>query len=349
METVPPYGRTTTQVVQTRPAGFIKRISWSAVFAGVLLAMVIQIMFSLLGVGIGLSTLDFAEEGNPARGLGLGSGIWYGLTLLIALAAGGWVAGRLSSAPRSFDGIIHGLLTWALTTILTLYFITSTIGGLIGGVSRFLGNTLSTVGNVAGAGIAQAAPQLGDAIQKEAREQGIDVTSLRSEVEQVLRQTGDPNLNPERLENKAEQAGEQAKAAGEQAASNPQGADDQVGGLFNRLFKQGQSTVAQVDREDAVNVVMKRTGKSRAEAEQTVDGWINTYNQARVKFEQTKDKAAVQVRQGADKAADTASTAAIMTFFGLLIGAVAAGFGAKKGAESKDDVTYGDRSIRETV
>lgn len=340
----------TTTIYADRPAGqfgFMKRISWSAVFAGVLIAMIVQIMFSLLGIGIGLGTLDFAEEKNPAAGLGLGSGIWYGLTLLIALFAGGWVAGRLASAPRSFDGIIHGLLTWSLVTLLTFYFISSTIGRVIGGVSRFVGGTLSTVGSVAGAGLSQAAPEVGDAIQREAREQGLDLDNLRSEVRSILRQTGDPNLNPNRLENKAKQAGQEAKDAAGDAASNPQGADDEANGLFDRLFKQGQSTINSVDREDAVNVVMKRTGKSRAEAEQTVDGWITTYNQARVKIEQTKTQVTANVREGADKAAGAASTAAIMTFFGLLIGAGAASFGAKMGTDSKDDYNRYDRPVGE--
>ena len=60
-----------------------------------------------------------------------------------------------------------------------------------------------------------------------------------------------------------------------------------------------------------MNVVMKRTGKSRAEAEQTVDGWIKTYQQASVKFEQAKKDAEVKARQVADDTASAASKAAI--------------------------------------
>lgn len=347
METTPPYGRTT--VTQTRYGNPLKRISWSAVFAGVLIAMIVQVALSLLGIGVGLSALDFAEERNPAAGLGIGSGIWYALTLLIALFAGGWVAGRLSSAPRSFDAIIHGLLTWSLVTLLTFYFLTSTLGRIIGGVSRFIGGTLTTVGTVAGSGLAAAAPKIGDEIQQQLDEQGIDLSNLRAEVNQVLRQTGDPNLQPEALERRAEGAADQARAAGGRAADNPQAADDVAGNLFKNLFRQGQATVSQVDRDDAVNVVMKRTGKSRAEAEQTVDNWINSYNQARAQVQQKTQEVKQQARETADDAADAASTAAIMTFFGLLVGAGASGFGAKKGADSKDDYNALDRPVRETV
>ncbi|QKZ14029.1 YrzE family protein [Spirosoma sp. KUDC1026] len=326
---------------------FIKRISWSAVFAGVLVAIVSQMLLTLLGLGIGLSTIDPVTEKNPAAGLGAGSAIWYIISSLLSLFIGGWIAGRLASAPRLFDGIIHGVLTWCLATLLTIYFLTTTLGSIIGGASRLLGRLVST----AGSAVAAAAPAVGDAVQGELKENGIDlktldIKDLREEANRLLRQTGDANLNPNALERKANQAEQQAKTAAEQASTSPQAADDIAGGLFDRLFKQGQATVNSVDREDAVNVVMKRTGKSRAESEQIVDNWINTYKQAVVKFEQTKKDAAIQARHAADATAAAASKAAIFGFFGLLIGVIAAGFGAKMGTESKDNANPADRAIR---
>lgn len=330
--------------------GFMKRISWSAVFAGVLIAIVTQMLLSLLGIGIGLGTIDPLEEANPMAGLGTGSAIWYIISSLIGLFIGGWVAGRLASAPRRFDGILHGVLTWCLTTLLTIYFLTTTIGSIIGGASQLVGGIVKT----AGAGIAAAAPGIGNAIDDQLQKNGINLDNmgfddLKREANQILRQTGDPALNPNRLEQKADQAVDQAKNTADRAAKNPQAADDMANGLFNRLFKQGQATVNSVDREDAVNVVMQRTGQSRAQAEQTVDGWIKTYEQARVKFEQAKEEAIVKTKEAADAAASAASKAAIFGFFGLLIGVVAAGFGAKMGTDSKDEFNRLDPPVREAV
>lgn len=327
---------------------FIKRISWSAVFAGVLVAIVTQMLLTLLGIGIGLGTIDPVEEQNPAEGLGIGSAIWYIVSSLLSLFVGGWVAGRLASAPRLFDGVIHGILTWSLMTLLTIYFLTTTIGNIIGGAGRLVGGIARTAGSAA----ASAGPGLGNMVEDQLKANGIDtenlnLDNLKQEINTLLRQTGDPALNPNALEKKAEQAANQAGNTAEQAASNPQGADDIVGSLFSRLFRQGQSTVNQVDREDAVNVVMKRTGKSRAEAEKTVDNWINTYQQARVKFEQTRKEAGIQARHVADDAASAASKAAIFGFFGLVLGAVAAGFGARMGTDSKDDYNKYDRPVQE--
>ncbi|WP_421828880.1 hypothetical protein [Larkinella sp.] len=337
-----------TILYEDRPGrmNFMKRISWSAVFAGVLVAIVTQMLLTLLGLGIGLGTIDSVEERNPTAGLGIGSAIWYIISSLISLFLGGWVAGRLASAPRLFDGVIHGILTWCLVTLLTIYFLTTTIGNLIGGAGRLVGGVVRSAGNVA----ASAAPGLGNMVQNQLKENGIDadnldLSNLKNEVNTILRQTGDPNLNPNALERKADRAAGQAENTAERAASNPQAADDLASGLFNRLFKEGQSTINQVDRDDAVNVVMKRTGKSRAESERIVDNWINTYKQAAAKFEQTKKGAEAKARQIADDTASAASKAAIFGFFGLLIGVVASGYGAKMGTDSKDDHSRYDRPV----
>ena len=340
--------RTTLYENRPAPMDFMKRISWSAVFAGVLVAIVAQMLLTLLGLGIGLSTIDPVTERNPTAGLGTGSAIWYIISSLLSLFLGGWVAGRLASAPRLFDGVIHGVLTWCLVTLLTVYFLTTAIGGIIGGAGKLVGSLVST----AGSAVASAAPSIGNAVQGQLKANGIDMdkldlNDLKDEVDKTLRQTGNPNLNPNTLERKADQAGDQAKTAAGRAASNPQAADDVAGGLFSRLFKQGQSTVNSVDREDAVNVVMKRTGKSRPEAEKTVDNWVNTYHQAAVKFEQTKKEAEIQARHAADDAASAASKAALFGFFGLLIGVAASGYGAKMGTDSKDDYNSLDRPVRE--
>ncbi|RYY08132.1 MAG: hypothetical protein EOO36_24060, partial [Cytophagaceae bacterium] len=54
-----------------------KRISWGAIFAGTVLAIVLQLALSLLGLGIGLGTIDPLTEQNPMAGIGTGAAIWW--------------------------------------------------------------------------------------------------------------------------------------------------------------------------------------------------------------------------------------------------------------------------------
>lgn len=139
-----------------------KKISWASIWAGALIGIVLLILLNLLGLGIGFGSLDIQEEQNPAKGLGAGAGIWYLLSSLIALFTAGWVAGRLAQTRRLFDGALHGILTWCVITLASLYFLTTAIGGIIGGAGRLVGSTLSTVGQVSGKAISAAAPAIGD-------------------------------------------------------------------------------------------------------------------------------------------------------------------------------------------
>ena len=334
---------TTTPVATAGVFSSWKRISWSAVFAGVLVATVTQLVLTLLGIGLGLSTIDPVQERDPTQGLGIGAGIWYIVSSLISTFVGGWVAGRLSSAPRAFDAILHGILTWSLMTLLTFYLLTTALGKVIGGASSLVSGVLGA----AGTGIAAAGPGLADAAQDQLKKQGIDIdmTDLRGEVEQLLRDTGKPGLQPKALERQANRAQAQAGNAAERAAANPQGADETADGVINNFIKRGEGVADQIDREAAINVVMKRSNKNRAETGQIVDNWIKTYNQSRLKFEKAKRDAEVTARHAADDAAKGASTAAILASLGLILGAVVAGLGGRTGAKSK----YGNHEHDEQV
>src|SRR3546814_18266899 len=75
-----PY-RSGEAVVETDAApAALKRISWGAIFAGVVVAMSLQLVLGLLGLGIGLATIDPATEQNPFGRLGTGAGLWWPAT-----------------------------------------------------------------------------------------------------------------------------------------------------------------------------------------------------------------------------------------------------------------------------
>jgi hypothetical protein len=307
--------------------GAIKRISWGAVFAGVVVAMVLQLALSLLGFGIGVGTIDPMEEQNPMSGLGTGALIWWVVTMLLSLFAGGWVAGRLSGMPTTFDSILHGILTWSLFTLLTFYLLTTALGRVISGVGGVIGQTLS----LAGRGIEAAAPQVAGVVQDELEERGITTETLKREARTILQQTGKPELQPENLEREARQAGRTAQEGAGEAAADPQAAGSTFDEVMDQLYGRGQDVASAADREAAVNVIMKRTGKSRAEANEIVDNWANTYEQAKAQYKETRAEVGEKARVVGSDVASAVSRAAIYAFFGLLLGAIAAGIGGKLG------------------
>jgi hypothetical protein len=228
--------------------------------------------------------------------------------------------------PRPTDGMLHGLLTWSVVTLLTFYLLTTAVGRIIGGVTGVAGRALSGVGSA----VSAVAPGAGEAIKGELKEQGIDLNDLKKEARLLLRQTGKAELSPENLERQAKSAGREAKDKAGESAAAPQMADDNLDELIDRLGDQAKGIGNAADRDAAVNVVMKRTGKSRAESEQIVDNWIATAKQAQAKLAEAKVKAEAVAREAGDKAAAALSKAALLAALGLGLGAAAAAFGGRR-------------------
>lgn len=177
---------------EVRAAKMPTRLSWGAIFAGVVIAVAVQLVLGILGTGIGLTMVDPVEGTTPgAAGFGIGAGIYWLITTIVALGAGGYAAARVAGVHDRFDALIHGLVVWGVTLILTLYLLTSAVGGIIGGAFR-------TVGAVAGA----AGSSVGAVAPKVASVAGVDESDVRSEAAAYLSDApSDPaQMTPEKAQ-----------------------------------------------------------------------------------------------------------------------------------------------------
>jgi hypothetical protein len=111
----------------------ISRLSWGAIFAGTVVAFVAQILFTLLGLAIGLTIVEPMTGQAPWEGVGIGAGIWWVVTALISLFLGGWAAGRLSGMPLRQDAMLHGVVVWGLVTFVSVFFAISGVGAVASG------------------------------------------------------------------------------------------------------------------------------------------------------------------------------------------------------------------------
>lgn len=109
------------------PAGW--RLSWGAVFAGVMVALVSHLILNLLGLGIGLAG---TQAGTGLDWFGTGFGVWWAIAGVISAAIGGWFAGRTLGSGDRNDGMIHGLLSWAGATLVVAFLLTTAMGGMLG-------------------------------------------------------------------------------------------------------------------------------------------------------------------------------------------------------------------------
>ncbi len=151
MALIPTYpgGAAVDAVVPDDQRTFMRnRVSWGAVLAGVVAAMVVQLLLNILGIGIGASSLDAANTGdNPtASGFSLTAGIWWTLSGIVASFVGGVVAGRLCGTSDNNTAHWHGFVSWCAATLVIFYLLTSAVGGLIGGTFNALSSTVGAAG-----------------------------------------------------------------------------------------------------------------------------------------------------------------------------------------------------------
>ena len=326
---------TSTSVLASSPTRLnLNRISWGAIFAGLFLALVTYLFLGVLGTAIGAGAVDATGDRNPLSGFGTGAGIWVGVSTLLALAVGAFFAGH--SAPAK--GILHGVLCWAVTTLIAVYAISSFAGGVIGTATRVAGSGIA----LAGQGMAAAAPEIASGVKDQLQKNGVDFdfSDARNQLETLLRQTGKPALSPEALKSEANSAIQDGKATANQAASSQQGAaNNDIGAFFDRLRQKAEPGLNAADKDALINIIVARTGKSRAEAEQMATNFQQSYDQAMVKYNELKAQAEQKAREAADVAAKGVSKAAWagvgMMLLGLLISAAAGFFGRRTALRSE--------------
>src|SRR5215217_6867152 len=132
--------RQSGEYVATCVPPVLRRISWPAVGAGVGVALLIQLMFSihghlhqwLMGVGVGIGTLDPTHIKmltlTDLRGL---PGLCWQSFSLVALLIGSGVASRVAEATYRHEGLLHGLLTWGVVMLCTLCVPTTLLGSIM--------------------------------------------------------------------------------------------------------------------------------------------------------------------------------------------------------------------------
>ena len=147
----------------------IGRSSWSAIFAGTVVALITDITLVLLGAGIGLSSIGASPTAGTLQGVGTGAMMWAAITGIVAMFIGGWVTSRFAGMQRAFDGALHGLVTWGLTSMIMLFMLTTVIGAAVSGGFNVLGGITNTSSQVYSALPPQMRQQVQGAVRQGAQ------------------------------------------------------------------------------------------------------------------------------------------------------------------------------------
>jgi hypothetical protein len=122
------------------------RVRWGPIFAGLVIALVSQLVLSAFGAAIGLTTIAGANAPNAAAGdVGTAVGIWTIISLLISLFLGSWVMARSCGPMNRNTGLLNGAILWATTLALSAWLLTSGVSGLFGIVASNAGEIIDQV------------------------------------------------------------------------------------------------------------------------------------------------------------------------------------------------------------
>ncbi|RVH28341.1 PhnA-like protein [Sinorhizobium meliloti] len=227
----------------------VNKISWGAVFAGVALALAVQFLLNLLGVGIGAAVIDPATADNPNPStFSIAGGLWFVVSGIVAAFAGGYVASRVSGRPSKATGSYHGLISWAVTTLVVLYLLTTSVGTLVGGAFSGLSSIVGGVGKTAATGTTAAAPAVASSvdpmadIERQIRSAtgGNDPAALRDAAVAAMRAvvTGDEATAEEARNRAAEAVARAQNIPVEQARTQVQQYEESYRASFERAKQQ---------------------------------------------------------------------------------------------------------------
>lgn len=126
-------------VVGASPATAGRATDWGAIIGGALAAIAVSIILFTAGSGFGLSTVEPWSFANRApETFAIGAAVWLIVMQWLSAAFGGYLTGRLRAkwiGPRTdevlFRDTAHGLLAWALATVIVAALFTlGTLGAL---------------------------------------------------------------------------------------------------------------------------------------------------------------------------------------------------------------------------
>ena len=290
-----------TFTAHTHPTHGSRSVSWGAIFAGTSAALAVQVLFMLLGAGLGFALYTPLTDANPIADFGKGAVIIQGVSAVFSLWFGGWVAGRFTPVGARATGWLHGFSVWCAATVAGVLFVSAGASWALGDLAKVVGGGLSLAGKPAAAtgGAAEGAK---DAI----KQTGDMLTSFTDEAvgHRPAGSTADMNVRAKR----------------------------EVGLAVARLFTPANQANLGDNRAAVVKALVETGGLSPADAEKTVAAWTTTYDRLKADLAAAKLEAERKAREAADKASEALAIFSLCAFAGFALGALAASCGGSHGA-----------------
>ena len=315
-----------------------KRVSWGSIIAGVVTVLAISILLTTLGASLGLSMLS-PKSDDVVNGADTTVLIGSVVSVIVSLACGGFVAGRLAGA----DGTIHGFLSWASSLLVASVLSFTLAGGIlnmagsaIGSVASATGSVVSGLGSAAGktaGGAVDVGKNIADRLGLDTK---LDAQNIDQQVLVALKKSNIKELQPEFLQSQLEAAAKDLAQSVKDLAVNPGNSDAILDGLNQKLKSRTDAVSKNIDPNNVKKALADNTQLTPEEADAAVNNFmqgrdkvVGEFNQRMADLEKNLNDAKAQyadlkqkAKEKADEAAKVAAKISLWSFIGLLIGAV---------------------------
>jgi hypothetical protein len=239
--------------------------SWPSIIAGAFVAAATTVILVALGSGIGFASISpWPDRGASVTTFAMTTAIWLIVTQWVSAALGGYLAGRLRTRwmgthPHEvfFRDTAHGLITWAVATILVVAV----------GVGTFK-SAAGAAGHVAGAGATAMIAGPGSAaggMSANAAPSGPNAPISPYEIDKLFRTS---NFG---------------------GAALLADARTETAHIAANVFANGSISAA--DRAYLTEQVSARTGASQTDAQARVDNFVASITEAQAKLKTEADSA----------------------------------------------------------
>lgn len=279
-----------------------RHLSWPAIIAGLVTTMALEVLFVMAGAGLGFAVFTPLTDTNPGANFGAGALVVEGVSAVVSLWFGGWVAGRFTPIGVRTTGWLHGFVVWSAATVVAVAVVSTGAGWAFSGLSKVVGGGLSLAGKPVAAAAGKATDSASDALQHSR-------STISSFVDEAVSNNA-PGATP---------------ASGIRARR-------EVGLALGRLFDPSQRANTAENHAAAVKALVDYTGMSQADAEKEVSDWSDSYQRLQAEINDAKQQAEAKAREEANEASKSLSVFSLCAFVAFVIGAAAAGAGGRHGA-----------------
>lgn len=287
----------TAVAMDAGPVAAKSAVSWPSIIAGAFVAAASTVILIALGTGIGFASISpWPDRGASVTSFAITTAIWLIVTQWVSAALGGYLAGRLRTRwigthPHEvfFRDTAHGLITWAVATILVVAVGASTFRSAAGAAGH-AASAGATTAMTAGPG------SHGGAMSANSPGPNANWPVSPYEIDKLYRTSnfgGIALLADARVE---------------------------TAHIAANVFATG--SISSADRAYLVEQVAARTGASQGDAQARVDSFVAALTQAQEKLKAEADAAR-------KAAAEASIYLALSMLIGAFIASVAAALGGR--------------------